>query len=167
MNQAGLATSIALAASLLLALHAQADEKEVPQADVPKSVIDSVSQKYPKARMTGFETTTDQGKTTFEIGLQNGDERLEVLLAPDGKILEEETSIAARDLPAEVKKGLAGSKYAKWAVERIERIVVAEKVDAPKYELLLADRNSTTEVVFDKAGTITKEEPKGKHERDD
>lgn len=166
MKKVTLAISIALAASLP-ALHAQAGEKRIREGEVPKPVIEAVKKKYPKAKMVHFERETEDGKSVFEIGLESPGEKMEVELSPDGKILEEAVLIATRDLPAEIKKGLAGSKYVKWTVKRVERVVVEEKADAPNYEVLVADDGGMTELVMDKAGVITNEEPKEGDEDDD
>jgi len=166
MKRVTLAISIALAASLP-ALHAQAGEQKLQEGEVPRPVIEAVKKKYPKAKMVHFEHEADDGQSVFEIGLESSGGKMEVELSPDGKILEEAVLIATRDLPAEVKKGLASSKYVKWTIKHIERVIVEEKADAPTYEVLVADDGGVTELVMDKAGVITKEEVKRGDEDDD
>jgi uncharacterized membrane protein YkoI len=154
----------ALAVALFLAVfalaRAQAHEKNIKRADVPKPVIEAVKNKYPKAKMIEFEQDTKEN--VFEIRLENAGERLVVSVSPDGKIREEEQRMKAGALPAEVKKGLADSKYAKGTVKRVERVTIDEKDDAPIYEVVVALNGSTTEVVMDKTGAITKEKSHGK-----
>ena len=166
MKRVTLAISIALAASLP-ALHAQAGEKKLQEGEVPKPVIEAVKKKYPKAKLLHFEHETDDGQSVFEVGLASANGRMEVELSPDGKILEEAVLIATRDLPAEVKKGLASSKYVKWTIKHVQRVIVEEKADSPTYEVLVADDGGMTELVMDKAGVITKEEVKHGDEDDD
>src|SRR5258707_10495836 len=166
MNKVTLAISIALAASLPV-LHARAGEKKLQEGEVPKPVIEAVMKKYPKAKLLHFEHETDEGQSVFEIGLESAGGKMEVELSPDGKILEEAVLIATRDLPAEIKKGLASSKYVKWTIKHVQRVIVEEKADAPTYEVLVADDGGVTELVMDKAGVITKEEVKRGDEDDD
>jgi hypothetical protein len=166
MRRVTAAISIALAA-LLPGLRAQAGEKKIHEGDVPKPVIEAVKRKYPDARMTYFEHETEDGQSIFEIGLKRPSEKMEIELSPDGKILEEAVVIQVRDLPAEVKRGLAGSKYVKSTIKHIERVIVLEETDAPNYEVLVADDGGVTELVIDKAGVITNEDPKGGEEDDD
>ncbi|HKC50067.1 MAG TPA: PepSY-like domain-containing protein [Myxococcota bacterium] len=166
MKRVTLAISIALAASLPV-LHAQAGEKKLQEGEVPKPVIEAVKKKYPKAKLLHFEHETDDGQSVFEVGLASANGRMEVELSPDGKILEEAVLIATRDLPAEVKKGLASSKYVKWTIKHVQRVIVEEKADSPTYEVLVADDGGMTELVMDKAGVITKEEVKHGDEDDD
>jgi hypothetical protein len=165
MKNLALATIVALAVAAP-ALLAQTHEKKIKEAEVPKAVIETVTNKYPKAKTIRFEQDTLDGKSIFEVGLENAGEKLDVSLSPEGRILEEEKRIKASDLPAEIKKGLAASKYAKWTVKSAERVVREEKDDAPIYEILVADKGATTELILDKAGTITKEEPKRKSDSD-
>jgi len=163
MKNLALAMTIALAI-LAPALRAQTHEKKIKEAEVPKPVIDAVKQKYPKAKTIQFEQDTLDGKSIFEVGLENAGEKLDVIVSPDGTILEEEKPIKASDLPAEIKQGLAASKYAKWTVKSAERVVRDEKSDAPIYEILVAHKGGTTELILDEAGTITREEPTRKSE---
>jgi Putative beta-lactamase-inhibitor-like, PepSY-like len=159
MKISGLAFIVALAASAL-PLRVQAVEKRIKEGDVPKPVIEAVQKKYPKAKMTEFEQ--DVAENVFEIRVETADETVTVSISPDGKIREEETRIKADALPADVKKGLAGSKYGKGTVKRVERVIRDEQADEPLYEVVVALNGSKTEVVMDKSGAITKEAPRGK-----
>jgi hypothetical protein len=140
------------------ALPAFAGERKVKESDVPKAALDAVKKKYPTAKLTGFSKEEDDGKTHYEVTLEEGARRLDVDLSPEGKILVEEETIAQDALPAEVRKALAASRYAKWTVKRVERIVKEENAADPSYELLLTDADQGAEVVFDKAGKIVEEE---------
>ncbi|HVY61379.1 MAG TPA: PepSY-like domain-containing protein [Planctomycetota bacterium] len=152
----------ALAALVMIAttLPALAGEQKVKESDVPRPAIEAVHKKYPQAKLTGFSKEEEDGKTTYEVKIEDGARRIDIDLSAEGKILAEEELIGADALPKEVKKGLAGSKYAKWTLERAEKIVKEEKADDPSYELLLTDDEHVAEVVFDKGGKIVNEEEK-------
>jgi hypothetical protein len=147
-----------LAFSLLGLGLVHAGETPLKESDVPKAAIDAVKKKYPKAKLTGFAKLCDHDKTVYEVQIEDGKRRIDIDVSPEGKILEEEETIAADDLPKEVKKGLADSKYARWKIKKVERVIREEKDKDPSYEVVLQDGESRWEVVFDKAGKITKEE---------
>jgi hypothetical protein len=155
---------VALVALAVLgaALPARAGEKAVKESDISKPALEAVKKKYPKAKLVKFAKEEEDGKTTYEVSIEDGKRKIDIDLSPEGKILAEEETIEADALPKEVKKGLAESKYAKWKVKRAEKIVEEEKAEEATYELLLTDGENTSEVVFDKAGKITHEEEKKK-----
>jgi hypothetical protein len=145
------------------------DEKPVKESEVPKPAIDAVKKKYPTATLKGFEREEEGGKVSYEVKIEVKEKEktrsIEVELSPEGKILAEEEKISEADVPANVKKALAESKYGKWKVKSVERVVKEEKESDPFYEFHLADGKKRAEVVFDKNGKITEEESKGGEEK--
>ncbi len=66
-------------------------EKEIKAEDFPKEVRDALEAKYPKAKITKAEEITKDDKITYEALITTADnKKLEVVLDPKGKILEEE-----------------------------------------------------------------------------
>lgn len=158
-----IAASIACVAGAGVA--ARADEQKVKESDVPKVVVDAVKKKYPKGTIKQWEKDTkkdDKGVETilYEAGVEDGKRKIDVECNAAGKIVAEEEVIAQDDLPAKVKKGLADSKYGKWDVKKVEKVVHDEKEDGAAYELVVTSGEQKFEVVFDKDGKITKEEEK-------
>jgi hypothetical protein len=160
-------TVSSLVIAALLLGRALAEEKKLQKADVPKPVLDAVTKKYPSAKLVAFESSDEDGKLLYEIGLEQNGTKMDVELAPDGKIEVEETVIKRSDIPAPVKTGLAGSKYKGWKMEKIERVIKQEKTDNPEYELLVSSKGKRFEVVFDKDGKVTKEEDKSNDKEKD
>lgn len=72
-------------------------EKAIAVKDLPKAVRNTVNKKYPSAKLTEIMeiTAVIEGKDQlegYEIVLKTSDkEKIEVTVAPDGKILEEDT----------------------------------------------------------------------------
>lgn len=151
--------SLLVGAASLLAAQTQAAEKKVQKADVPKPVLDAIATKFPGAKLTGFEQIGDDGKT-YEVNFQVGGTKMEAQLSSDGKIVVEESKIAAEHLPKPVKAGLTSSKYKGWKIASAEKVVKEGKTDAPSYELLLQNKAAKMEVVFDHEGKITEETDK-------
>jgi hypothetical protein len=162
-------SSLALIIALLLAGRgrAVAEEKKIQKADVPKPVLDAVTKKYPSAKMVAFEFAEEEGKKLYEIGLEQSGTKMDVELSPEGKIEVEETVIKQSDVPGPVKAGLTSSKYKGWKTEKIERVIKEEKTDNPEYEFVVSTKGKKFELVFDKAGKLTKEENKGKEKGND
>ncbi len=146
---------------LVLAAEPPADEKVVKQADIPPAVLDAVNKKYPGAKKLSFAREGKAEKDAYEVTISDRGRKIDIGLSPEGRILIEEHLIGLEAVPREVRKTLADSpKYKKWRVERSERVVTEENEAAPTYELVVAKGNNKVQLVFDKDGKLTKEEPK-------
>lgn len=149
--KAGLVGALSLAS--VLSAPAWAQEHAVKQSEVPEAVMKAFSAKYPKAKPTGFEKETAKGKTEYEVTFEEGGKRTEVSLAPDGTVLSEEQRLSTAELPADVQKGLAASKYAHAKVIRAEKEL---KGGATTYEVVVEEKGKKEELVFDSQGKLLK-----------
>jgi hypothetical protein len=157
--------SFAILSAVLLSFAARAAEQKVKKSEVPAAVLASVQKKYPSAKLTGFEKDTAEGRTSYEVKVKNGKDRLEVSLDPEGKILTEESEISLSQVPETVKKALASSKYGSWKVQKTEKIVEGEDEQKLTYEFILAHGGESAEAVFDPQGKLIKEEAKKAEKR--
>lgn len=155
------------AAAVVIAIAAPVgadDEKPVKESEAPKPVLETVKKKYPAATVKGIDREEEDGKVSYEVKIEVKEKEktrsIEVICSPEGKIEAEEEKIAESDVPEVVRKGLARSKYAKWTVKKVERIVKEEKESEPSFEYLLVEGDEKFEVVFDNGGKITEEEDK-------
>jgi hypothetical protein len=150
---------------------ARADEKPVKEAEVPKPALDAVKKKYPGAAFKEFAREEEKGKVSYEITLtlkeKDKTRKLDVLVSPEGKIEVEEEVVGEDALPEAVKKALGASKYGKWKIQKVERIVKNEDEKDPSFELLVKDGDKKAEVLFDKDGKLVEEEDKTGKEKDD
>lgn len=152
---------------LVLTAEPPADEKPVKQADIPPAVLAAVDKKYPAAKKVSFAREGKGEKALYEVTITDGGRKIDLGLSPEGRILIEEHLIALEAVPPDVQKTLAGSrKYGQWRVERSERVVIEENEAAPTYELVVAKGNKKVQLVFDKDGKLTKEEPKNEKGND-
>jgi hypothetical protein len=147
----------ALAMAIGGATQTHGAEQDIQRSDVPPAVLKAVQKKYAKARIVGYAKEDDEGKTTYEVTVEDGGRRSDLLFAPDGKILIEEHQIKMSELPPAVKKALAGSSFASASVKRSERVIRDEKTDNPAYEFLVEQAGEQTEIVFDQTGELTKQ----------
>ena len=103
----------------------------------------------------GAVKETDKGKMFYEISIRHEDHAIDVLLTPEGKIVEIEKEIAVRDLPKPVREAIA-AKYPNGVVKKAEE---KTEGDAVSYEAIVV---TTVEVRFDPSGKVLEEEVKGK-----
>ena len=63
-------------------------EKEINAADLPKAVTRAAAKRFPNAKITKVEEVTDEDdKVVYELALIHDGEKMEVVIAPNGKIL--------------------------------------------------------------------------------
>jgi uncharacterized membrane protein YkoI len=141
-------------------------EKKLQQADVPRVVLDTVTRKYPTAKMTSFEQEMADGKLIYEIAIETAKGKMDVEVSPEGKIVAEESGIPPTALPAPVKASIAGSKYKTWKMKGAELVIKNEQKEEPIYEVVFTQKKEKFEVVFDKTGKITEEEAKKPKDND-
>lgn len=103
---------VGVLAVLLVTSATRADETKVPLDQLPKAVADAVKAKFPGAELQNAVKEDADGQTVFEVSLKLKAQQYDVSVTPEGKIVEIETEIAAKDLPAAVSKTL-DQKYAK------------------------------------------------------
>jgi hypothetical protein len=65
-------------------------EQVIPTGTLPKSVRSGISAKYPKLEITRAESMTRGTATEYEVRLETGKEKLEVVFDNSGKILRSE-----------------------------------------------------------------------------
>jgi hypothetical protein len=142
---------------LLLAAGARADGTGLKESDLPRAVIDAVTQKYPGAKLSGFERTREFGRVGYEVVVSSGKDRREVNVTDDGKITGEEIKISTLEIPQDVRDGLAASKFGGWKITGAEKLV---RDDGTFYELVISGKKRKAEVIFDGRGRIIEEKPK-------
>lgn len=153
-----------LVVSLVVVLPvAGADEEKVPLDKLPKAVLDAVKARFPEAKLVAAEKETEDGKTLYEVAITDKEQKIDVTVV-DGKIVEIEKQITAKDLPKAITAALE-AKYPKATYKIIEEIIkVKDGVEKLEYYevLLVTAEKKKLEVVLALDGKITKEEDKSK-----
>jgi putative lipoic acid-binding regulatory protein len=154
-----LLTSLALVvfAGLVCTLDAApGDNEKVPLDKLPKSVVDTVKAKFPKAVMKHAYKDTVDGKVIYEVGVDIEKTHLHAFVTAEGKLTEIHQEIDKKDVPEKVLK-VVDTKYPKSKVEGVEKQTDPEgKVLGYEVTIEAAD-GSTVEVVVDPAAKIKKE----------
>jgi uncharacterized membrane protein YkoI len=161
-----LTLAFGIATPLVLGPTAEAREKKLKQADVPKPVMAALAAKYPAAKWRSFGTEQEQGATVYEVEFRQGPSRVSVDISPEGTILVEETTLSLAEVPVAVRDGIAGSKYKGWNVVKAEKVIEKQRADAPTYEVLVENKGQKFELVIDKDGKIATATPKGQKDTD-
>jgi ABC-type glycerol-3-phosphate transport system substrate-binding protein len=166
MNNRKPFTLVGIALSVVIALGTQANaqEKKITKKDVPVAVVSAFEKAYPDAKVKGYSTETEDGKTTFEIESLQGKLALDVAYLPDGTPVEIEEEVAAGSLPAVVKAAVK-SNFSNGKIAKAEKKTVGTVVT---YEMRVKTSKKTAEVEIDPSGAIIKKANKGgeKEERD-
>jgi len=144
----------------IFSLSAAASERKIKQSEAPKAVIEAVKKKYPSSRMLEFAEEQDNGKTVYEVKVQDGKSEVDVGLSAEGKIVSEEKRLDPSALPAKVSEAISASKYARWKIERAETVVLNENESGPTYEIAVVQGKNRVELMFDPAGKLLKENKK-------
>jgi hypothetical protein len=155
-------SGIAYLGLVFVATVARADESKVELGAVPKGGVEAVSAMFPDAKIEGAAKETEDGKTVFEVTLKQKGLNIDVTLDTDGKIQLVEREIAAKDLPAAVKKTLE-AKYPKASYKVVEQ-VDAMKNGKPQLDFfeahLVTAEDQSIEVAVAPDGKINAEEKK-------
>src|SRR5947209_18302470 len=77
---------LTLSAALVLVGFASADEEKIDLDKLPKAVVDAVKAKFPQARLLSAEKEKEDGQTTYEVAVKQGEQNLTAIVTPEGKI---------------------------------------------------------------------------------
>ncbi|MEJ7638178.1 MAG: PepSY-like domain-containing protein, partial [Singulisphaera sp.] len=134
---------------------AGADEEEVPLKDVPKAVLDAVKARFPGAELKEAVKESEDGTTTYEVALKDKGKAVDVALTAEGKVIEIETEVAAKDLPKAVSSAIE-AKYPKASVKKAVELIEFEDGEEEKtYEVQVVTADGEAiEVSVDEDGEI-------------
>jgi hypothetical protein len=153
--------AVVAAAVVLMGTMVQAGEEKVALDKLPEAVVKAIKAKYPKAEMVSAEKEDEDGKKTFEVEIKTEGQALEVALTHEGKIIQVEKVIDAKDLPKVVAEAVE-AKYPKATIKKVEEVSKEDKVASYEVALVTADKKKL-EAEFDVTGKFIeeeKEEPK-------
>ena len=138
----------ALAAFLVGAASASAQEQEIPCDDVPDAVRAAFEEAYPKATVNACAQEVEAGETVYEIASKEGGTGRDVLFRADGGLVLVEETVALGDVPDPVRQALRKG-YPDGEVTLAEKIMRDATV---LYEFRVKGRGGLEEIVFDGGG---------------
>jgi hypothetical protein len=97
--------ALALAIGLTMAAYAADDKKdEVSLTQLPEAVQKTVNDQIAGGKIDKIEKETKCGKLQYEVRFTKADKKMEINIAPDGKVLATEEEITLAQTPAAVQK---------------------------------------------------------------
>jgi hypothetical protein len=144
--------SITLLIVFALGFEASAKEKKISKKHVPSAVLSAFEKAYPKAKVKGYSTETENGKTYFEVESHQGKKTLDVSYLADGTLAETKEGVTAGDLPDSVKAAVK-SNYPKGKITKAEKKTVGAIVT---YELKVRTGKKHVRLEIDSNGKILK-----------
>lgn len=124
---------------------AQAQENKIQRADLPPAVEKTVAAQSQGATIRGFSREKENGQTCYEAEMTVSGHSKDVLIDPNGKILEVEEQVTLGSLPAAVKEGLQ-SKAGKGKIVKVESLTKHDKLVAYEAEVQTAGTKSEIQV---------------------
>ncbi|MEO5915256.1 MAG: PepSY-like domain-containing protein [Luteolibacter sp.] len=129
-------------------LFAAETETPVKLASLPEVVQKAIATVAGTGTIKSVATEVDDGKTSYEVVVMNGKQKLEHKFSPDGKLVETEEATALADVPAAVRTTIEGRAGAHKILE-----VVQVTADGKKfYEADIQTEKGTEEVKVSLAG---------------
>lgn len=98
---------IMMIAALALTFAFCAEAQKMKADKVPAAVTAAFTKAYPNAKEVGWEK---EKSGDYEVGFEQGKEEMSVVYNNQGQMLEIETEMSVKDLPAAVQTALKGKK---------------------------------------------------------
>ncbi len=133
-----------------------AQEQPVKKKDVPKIVLATFQQSYPKATIKGYAKETDEGTVVYEIESMEGTVHRDVTYTADGNVASVEESLAYSELPESIRDAMT-REYPNAKVSMCEKVT---KGTVTKFELVVQSGIQKSELVFNADGSLEKTEKK-------
>ena len=134
-----------LVGSLILAISAFAQEKEIKRSELPPAVEKTVVERSKGATIRGFSKDKENGQIAYEAEmLVNGHSR-DLLIDANGTLLEIEEQVDLQALPADVKAGLQ-AKAGKGKIIKVESITKKDKMVAYEAKVVRDGKKSEIQV---------------------
>ena len=148
----------------LIPLAVLAGEKTVPVQQVPAAVIKAAADRHPKGKVTRYVEEVDGTRKSYEVVIDLEGQKVELIIAADGKLEEEERTLTAKDLPPNVTKAIAASKYAKAMIGKVERVEDLRTRAPMIWEVIVEESGKRRELVFEESGALKKDSAAGKQD---
>ena len=128
---------------ICLVLPAASSERKIKRSDLPPAVQTTVTAQSQGAQVRGFSEEKENGKTYYEAEFQVSGHSKDVLMDPEGKVVEVEEEVALSALPASVRDGLL-AKAASSKLVKVESLTKQGKLVA--YEAQVIANGKTSEI---------------------
>ena len=142
-------SNFAVVAALSLTTIALAQEKKIDRKDLPPAVQKTVEAQSQGATIRGFSQERENGQTNYEAEMIVNGHRKDVLIDPNGDVVEVEEQVPLESLPAAVKEGLE-AKAGAGKILKVESLTKHDKLVA--YEAKVQTGGKKKEIQVDPTG---------------
>lgn len=138
----GLALATVIVATLAMA---QEQEKAIHRSDLPPVVEKTVTAQSKGAIIKGFSQEKENGQTYYEAEMTVNGRSRDVLIDPNGNVVEVEEQVALDSLPTVVKEGLQ-AKAGQGKIVKVESLTKHDKLVAYEAKVQAAGKRSEIQV---------------------
>jgi hypothetical protein len=124
---------------------ASAQEKKVKRSDLPPAVEKTVAAQSSGAVIRGFSREKENGQTYYEAEMIVNGHSKDILIDPNGTVVEVEEQVTIDSLPADVKAGLT-AKAGSGKILKVESIKKRDKLVAYEAKVDLNGKHSEVQV---------------------
>jgi hypothetical protein len=135
--------NFAVVAALSLAPIALAQEKKIERKDLPPAVEKTVAAWSQGATIRGFSQEKENGQLNYEAELTVDGHSKDIVIDPNGAVVEIEEQVAIDSLPAAVKDGLQ-AKVGDGKILKVESLTKKNKLVA--YEAVVQSAGKKKEI---------------------
>ncbi len=135
--------------ALSLSTIALGQEKKIERKDLPPAVEKTVEAESQGATIKGFSQEKENGQINYEAEMSVNGHSKDLLVDPNGKVIEVEEQVPLDSLPAAVKQGLQ-AKIGAGKILKVESLTKHDKIVA--YEAKVQIDGRKKEIQVDPAG---------------
>jgi hypothetical protein len=130
---------------MLLVVPAASTERKIKRSDLPPAVEAAVKAQSHGAKVRGFSEEKENGQTYYEAEFQVSGHSRDVLMDPEGKVVEVEEEVAIGALPASVREGLI-AKAPSSKLVKVEMLTKQGKLVAYEAQVIAKGKKSEIQV---------------------
>ncbi|HQR38581.1 MAG TPA: hypothetical protein PLF26_09280 [Blastocatellia bacterium] len=138
-------TAIAIAAGLVIASTAIGQERSIKRSQLPAAVEKTVAANAANARVRGFSEEKENGQTFYEAEFVVDGHSRDILMDPDGNIVEIEEQVPLDKLPANVRAGIV-AQAGKGKITSVESITKHDAIVAYEAHILTGKKHTEIQV---------------------
>lgn len=148
-------TTIVVLLTSLAATIARADDAttEIPIAQVPRAVMETVKRKFPDARLQSASRGVDDNKPFYDVFIKVREQNIWLTCDPVGTLLIVDREIPHKDLPKPVSDALM-KKYPKAIVRSVNEITEGKE---KSYDIALTFNRKNLIAIFEASGQFVGE----------
>jgi hypothetical protein len=129
-------------------------EQRLSKNDLPAAILAAFQKQYPNAKIKEVDKEIEDSTICFEIESRDSTTRRNIIYAIDGRVIEIEEAIIAKQLPGSARAAIA-KNYLKGKVEVAEKVI---KDDKTTFEVKIESGRENFEAVFDSTGKLINSE---------